>query len=217
MSANLLFPFWPLGLLLLVVPVAVLVAVTVILSDGVCGKVRRQNRETTAAAMQVVSEPVDVTAETDKLPVLTEIEMGHLNRFLELLSEHVCDSGYTVYDYADDMCMNRGTLYTHLKKSAGMSALEIVLDVRIRIAMMLLVETDLDLSVISSLIGYSETSSFCSKFKRVVGMTAISFRINWRSGKICGTWQPLGKYPLVLRDGSTLELDVRRIVSPKLR
>lgn len=218
MPANYLFVYGPVELSALVVAFVALNvgAVSVWEKTGRILKrrkvVRNKSRKPTPVTEPCVSNTVNETV----LTPISESDMVLLKRFLDLLSEHVCDFAFTVDCYSNAMCKDRSTLFDHIHNLTGLSAFKIIFDVRLRISMMLLAQTDLGMAEVSSVVGYAEVSSFCFKFKQKTGMTATQFRKGWRSGIIEKSMGPLEVYELGLIDGSAVKLDLWKIVSARM-
>jgi len=217
MSAIFLFLSGPVEILLTVISVSALAAGLLYLLKRPYSKLEKQlGPEDCCSGKPAEGEPDTETDGSNVRDYLTESDILQLNRFVGLLSEHVCDPTFKVDQYAAKMCMDRSTLYVHLKMTTGMSALQIITGVRIMMSKVLLVVTDKGLSEISSMVGYSDATTLCAKFKAETAMTPNQYRVGWRKGRIEESNVSAGIYFLELCNGNRLEIDVRKMVDSRL-
>ncbi|MGN0613870.1 MAG: helix-turn-helix domain-containing protein [Porcipelethomonas sp.] len=79
-------------------------------------------------------------------------------------------------DIAAFLGKSRGTVTTEFKNKTGMNLSDFINLKKIQEAQELLFETDIDISAISSFLGFSSQSHFCKVFKRVTGMTPTEYK-----------------------------------------
>lgn len=85
----------------------------------------------------------------------------------------------TLSDIASTAGTNRTTLNTLFKKETGKTAVAYLIEVRVRIASNMLVNTQLPISEISQRTGFSDVSYFESQFKKLFNVSPV----NYRAGK----------------------------------
>lgn len=75
---------------------------------------------------------------------------------------------------------NRG-FHRRFKKVTGQAPADYIQTLRIEEAKQLLETTAVSIDEISSEVGYSEPSSFCSAFRKRVGIPASAYRKKWQT------------------------------------
>lgn len=81
-----------------------------------------------------------------------------------------------IADIANQLNINRSHLYRVFKEYTGKSLEEYLISVRLNEARRLLDDTDFSTSVISTMVGYAQYSSFFKMFKNYIGMTPLEYK-----------------------------------------
>ncbi len=84
--------------------------------------------------------------------------------------------GISIRSIADDLGLDRSYLHRIFKAATGSSLQEYLLDLRIRKACDLLLQTDLPVSVIALSVSYEDTLYFSRLFKRKKGVSPTQYR-----------------------------------------
>lgn len=98
-----------------------------------------------------------------------------LKQFVDLLGNNIAQSDFDVNFIASELSMSRSKLYSKIKSLTGKSIVEFVLSYRLRKAAQLIVEEDLTISEIMSIIGIESQSYFTRAFKKEFGETPTAF------------------------------------------
>lgn len=94
----------------------------------------------------------------------------------QFVIHHIQDSELDVDQLAAHMNISRTQLYNKLKKLLNLSATEFVNKIRIDVAKLKIIETDLTFAEISWQLGFNTPSYFSKTFKRFSGVTPYEFR-----------------------------------------
>lgn len=94
-----------------------------------------------------------------------------IERAIELVRQHLCDSDYDVAQFASDLCMSRSTLYRMFASTTGQKPFEFIRFIRLKQAEELL-RTDKTLSVktVATLTGFASVSNFVKRFRDMYGV-----------------------------------------------
>jgi AraC family L-rhamnose operon regulatory protein RhaS len=84
---------------------------------------------------------------------------------------------------ASRFATNRTTLNERFKQETGMTAIAYIIDLRLRIAATLLIDTDLPVTEIAERTGYSDVTHFERLFKRKYTVPPVQFREQQKSSK----------------------------------
>ncbi len=146
---------------------------------------------------------------------MTGYDREVFDMFMNLLENHVTDSTMRVRDYSDMMCMNRGTLFLHVTRVAGLSPMKVITDVRMNLAKHLLALTRLNVGEIGSMVGLEDVPHFCFLFHRHNDLTPSRFRNLWQSGELDTADESLLVYELPLADGTSVKLDLKKLAQTR--
>ncbi len=97
------------------------------------------------------------------------------NEIMTYISEHYGEQ-ITLDVIADHVHLDKSYMIRCLKKAINKTPIEYLTEKRISVAKSLLIDTDLSISEIASLCGFSDTSYFTFKFRSVVGTTPTKYR-----------------------------------------
>jgi AraC-like DNA-binding protein len=96
-------------------------------------------------------------------------------RAKDMIDKHY-SSGISVMEIADDLQVDRTTLFRHFKNMYGESPKQYLDRVRVECAMSLLEHTPHTVGEICSAVGYSHQQNFFRAFKRHTGSSPLSYR-----------------------------------------
>lgn len=102
---------------------------------------------------------------------MTSTESDFLKRLQSVLDKHITDSEFTSDSFGKLMLMSRTQLHRKLKAITGMSASEFIRSQRLKLAIVLLKESDASISEIAYQVGFNTPSYFGKCFKDVYGFT----------------------------------------------
>ena len=95
---------------------------------------------------------------------------------MNYFEQKVLDPDFSLKRMAEYFSMSDSNISRFFKQEAGKNFSDIIVQYRINEAKMLLSNSDLHIREIVTRVGYFDVSSFCRKFKRVVGMTPGEYR-----------------------------------------
>ncbi|WP_455505420.1 hybrid sensor histidine kinase/response regulator transcription factor [Coprobacter sp.] len=98
-----------------------------------------------------------------------------LQRALALVEKNIDDPSYDVENFVLDMAMSRSLLYKKIKSLTGHSVKTFILEIKLKRAVQLLTDTDLNVSEVSDRVGFTEPRYFGTCFKKRFGMTPSEF------------------------------------------
>jgi len=108
-------------------------------------------------------------------------KFGDANRAREYIRRHACE-GINVHDVVSSMSVSRRTLEYHYQETVGHSPGEEINLVRLARAEELLRATDLSMTAVSGMTGFSEPPRFSAFFRRRNGLTPSEYRRRWKEG-----------------------------------
>jgi two-component system response regulator YesN len=94
----------------------------------------------------------------------------------ELIESNYWDSTWNLTACADQLKLHKSTLSRKFSQEGAMSFRDALLTVRIREAKRLLKETDVSLTEVSRLTGFTYSSYFSAKFKKSTGLSPFEYR-----------------------------------------
>ncbi len=114
-------------------------------------------------------------AEPSKV-VISSIDERLLSRAMEHIERNMDNYGYDVDEFVSDMAVGRTILYRKIKDITGMSIKEFILDIRLKRAAQLLVESDLTVSEVSDRTGFANPKYFSVCFKRRFDLSPSEYK-----------------------------------------
>lgn len=108
--------------------------------------------------------------------VISSMDEAILSRAMECIERNMDNNDYDVDEFVFDMAMGRTILYRKLKDITGMSIKEFILDIRLKRAAQLLLESDLTVSEISDRTGFVNPKYFSVCFKRRFDTSPTDFK-----------------------------------------
>ncbi|WP_238988156.1 helix-turn-helix transcriptional regulator [Filibacter tadaridae] len=111
----------------------------------------------------------------------TSKELSPIGRTLEEKARELIESNYwdptwNLTACADQLKVHKSTLSRKFSKESAVSFRDALLNVRIREAKRLLSETDIPLTEVSRLTGFTYPTYFSAKFKKSTGFTPFEYR-----------------------------------------
>lgn len=125
-----------------------------------------------AQSLQVV-EPLGIA--TRQSTDVVAIEDREVAAALHYIREHAC-KGLSVAEVVRNNAISRSTLERQLRKYLGRTPQEEIRNVQIKRATELLHSTELSMEKVAALCGFEHPEYFYVVFKRIMGMTPLSFR-----------------------------------------
>lgn len=83
-----------------------------------------------------------------------------------------------ISEIAEKLSINRSHLYRIFKAEEGMGVEDYIINIRMSHAKILLMDTSLTVSAVSTLVGYKNYATFFKRFKLATGITPLEFRRN---------------------------------------
>lgn len=114
-------------------------------------------------------------AEPSKV-VISSMDERLLSRAMEYIERNMDNYGYDVDEFVSDMAVGRTILYRKIKDITGMSIKEFILDIRLKRAAQLLVESDLTVSEVSDRTGFANPKYFSVCFKRRFDLSPSEYK-----------------------------------------
>jgi len=109
------------------------------------------------------------------------VKFGDADRARKYIGEHACE-GINVHDVVRSMSVSRRTLENHFLASVGHSPGEEISLVKLARAEELLRATDLSMTAVSGMTGFSEPPRFSAFFRRRIGLTPSEYRQRGKQG-----------------------------------
>lgn len=118
-----------------------------------------------------------VDPKISKTAITTQDE-AFIDKATHYIEEHLCDSELTVEQMSDDLAMSRVQLYRRIVSITGKTPSELIRLVRLRHAERLVVQSQLSISEISYMVGFSSTRYFSRCFKELYGYLPSRYKKN---------------------------------------
>ena len=131
-----------------------------------------ENRE--KLRMHYLSRPL----ETDAEPVGNKADSDFLKRFVTFVEDNIENESLRIADIASAVYVSESNLYKKTRDLIGMTPLEYVQYIRLKVAESLLSGTDLPISDIVARTGFRSHPYFSACFKKQYGMTPGQYRKN---------------------------------------
>lgn len=112
-------------------------------------------------------------------PLVAINDFDDENRYVSEIKKYV-QSNYLepikISDISDRLNVNRSHLYRIFKSETGMGVEDYIINVRMNHARVLLVDTELPVATVSTMVGYKNYTTFFKRFKQTTGLTPLEFR-----------------------------------------
>jgi len=107
-----------------------------------------------------------------------------LNKAIKIIEDHLMDEDFKIDEFASEMNLSKTVLHRKFKLMLGETPNVFIRNVRLRKAANMLKETDLSISEIGYLTGFSQAHYFIKCFKEVYQDTPKNFRVNNKSNNL---------------------------------
>lgn len=106
-----------------------------------------------------------------------------LDNVITYLKEHCLECNFSIYETAAYFGMQLPKFSQYFKDKTGQNVMDYTIQLRMKEAARLLLETTLDIKDIAECTGYYSTSSFIRRFKQILGVTPGDYRKHVGKGK----------------------------------
>lgn len=106
---------------------------------------------------------------------LSKQDREFLDKSIAIVEQHIDNAEFSNETFGDLMNMSQSTLYRKLKSLTGMSANEFIRNIRIKKACLLLQNTDLQVSDVAYMVGFTDPKYFGLIFKKEKGMSPTKY------------------------------------------
>ncbi len=115
-------------------------------------------------------------AETVNVKILTSLPYNNrVNEIISYISEHYSEP-LTLDMISNNVHLDKSYMIRCFKKATGRTPIEYLTEKRLEIAKSLLSTTNLNVSEIATLCGFSNASYFTSSFRSIIGVTPTTYR-----------------------------------------
>ncbi len=97
-------------------------------------------------------------------------EIRFLNQATAVVERHMDNDGWTIEDFASEMCLSHTSLFQKMKSIVGLSPVEFIREVRLKKACSLIREGSHNIATISYMVGFSDPKYFTRVFKKRFGV-----------------------------------------------
>ena len=101
-----------------------------------------------------------------------------LTKLMEVIENEIENESFSIDDLERKMNMSHSSLFRKVKAITGMSAKELLQDVRLKRACQLLKETNLTITEVAFKAGFSNIAYFCMVFRKKYGVSPNNYRKN---------------------------------------
>ncbi|WP_230080273.1 hybrid sensor histidine kinase/response regulator transcription factor [Winogradskyella marina] len=105
----------------------------------------------------------------------TSVEKEFISKLKSVLKEHITNPDFNSEQLSEKMLLSRMQLHRKLKALTGLTTTQLIRNERLKIAVLLLKESDLTISEIAYHIGYNTPSYFIKHFKAVYNSTPSEY------------------------------------------
>lgn len=99
-----------------------------------------------------------------------------INEVIEKIEGNISDSNYSTDDLSRDVSVSRTKLYKIIQDETGRTPAVLIRDIRLKQASRLLINTELNISEISVMVGFGSLKYFNKYFKETFGTTPSAYR-----------------------------------------
>lgn len=108
--------------------------------------------------------------------ITTSADDTFINKLNELIEKHMDDENLNITYLCKEVGLSRASLYNKLKALTDLSPNEYINKARMERAMLLLKQTDLNITEIAEKTGFSSSRYFSTAFKKYTGMTPSQYK-----------------------------------------
>lgn len=117
---------------------------------------------------------------SDKFSMTENMDQQLLNSIEQYVQQNMSRGTINLEDMAESMGMNMKPFFQKVHDLTGKTPAEIVRDLRLRHACILLQRTNINMSELASHVGFATGDHFINLFKERFGMTPSEYRLNYR-------------------------------------
>ncbi len=107
---------------------------------------------------------------------LSDPDKDLLDKIVKIVEEHIEDTGFSYEQLCDIMGSSTSTLYRKLKSLTGMSGNELIRNIRIKKACMLLAGSNMSVADVAYAVGFTDPKYFGLVFRKEMGMSPSKYR-----------------------------------------
>ena len=106
---------------------------------------------------------------------ITPLDEQFIQNAIKIVEDGMADNAFSVEMLATELCMSRSNLYKKLMAITGLGPTEFIRTIRIKRGRYLLETSQLQITEIAYMVGYSSLKSFSMNFKAEFGVTPSEF------------------------------------------
>ena len=125
---------------------------------------------------------------------LTQRDKNLVERSIQIIEHHLLDTNFSVEQLADELGVSRSSLHRKMRVLTSQSATEFIRYVRMKKALKLMKESDLNIDEIGFAVGFNSHSYFTQCFKKLYGKTPSEYQSELKMNK--KEKQPVIRYKL---------------------
>ena len=114
---------------------------------------------------------------------LTQRDKNMVERSVQIIEQHLLDTNFSVEQLADELGVSRSSLHRKMRALTSQSATEFIRYVRMRKALKLMKESDLNIDEIGFAVGFNSHSYFTQCFKKLYGKTPSEYQSEMKMNK----------------------------------
>jgi ligand-binding sensor domain-containing protein/signal transduction histidine kinase/DNA-binding response OmpR family regulator len=107
---------------------------------------------------------------------LTQRDKNLVERSTQIVEKHLLDTNFSVEQLADELGVSRSSLHRKMRVLTNQSATEFIRYVRMKKALKLMKESDLNIDEIGFAVGFNSHSYFTQCFKKLYGKTPTEYQ-----------------------------------------
>jgi YesN/AraC family two-component response regulator len=114
---------------------------------------------------------------------LTQRDKNLVERSVQIVEQHLLDPNFSVEQLADELGVSRSSLHRKMRVLTSQSATEFIRYVRMKKALKLMKESDLNIDEIGFAVGFNSHSYFTQCFKKLYGKTPSEYQSELKMNK----------------------------------
>ncbi len=118
-------------------------------------------------SQEVILKPKDIA--------ITTVDERFLEKVQQVLDKKLTESSFTIEDFSKDVHMSRMQLHRKLKALTGLSASEFLRSQRLKLAVQILLQSDINISEVGYSVGFNDHAYFSKCFKETYNCTPTEF------------------------------------------
>ncbi len=119
--------------------------------------------------------PLTVTEDPGKTQKLSEVDQEFMERAANAVLSNLVKSDFDVEEFAGKLHMNRRQLARKLKALTDQTPQEYIIQIRLRTAIELMLNQDMNISQAAYEVGFSEPANFSQSFSKVYGQSPKNY------------------------------------------